>query len=329
MTIEIDPTIEPIAAPHPPVPHPTQHSAATPVRVRKVGGRIGAVVEGVRLGGGLDPATVSQVRHALLEHKVLFVRGQHHLDDDAQIAFAELLGPLTTAHPTVNTGSARVLSVKADRGMAANSWHTDVTFVDRVPAISVLRGVTLPAYGGTTTWANTVTAYHALPAPMKALVENLWAVHTNAYDYARNTESGEEDADSSHSRAEFESIQYETEHPVVRVHPETGERSLVLGHFVKKFVGLNSSESSALFKVLQDRVAKLENTVRWTWEHGDVAIWDNRATQHYAVADFADQPREMRRITVAGDVPVSIRGERSIVRAGSADHFSSIDHLIT
>ena len=116
---------------------------------------------------------------------------------------------------------------------------------------------------------------------------------------------------------------------MVRVHPETGERSLVLGHFVKKFVGLNSSESVALFKILQDRVTKLENTVRWTWEAGDVAMWDNRATQHYAVADFDTQPREMRRITVAGDVPVSVHGEPSIVRSGNADHFSSIDHLIT
>jgi alpha-ketoglutarate-dependent taurine dioxygenase len=318
MTIEFDARTD----------HPLT-TASSPVRVRKVGGRIGAVVEGVCLGGDLDATTVAEVRAALLEHKVLFFRGQHHLDDDAQIAFAELLGTLTTAHPTVNTGSARVLSVKADRGMAANSWHTDVTFVDRVPAISVLRGVTLPAYGGTTNWANTVTAYDGLPTPLKALVENLWAVHTNAYDYARDTESGEDDADSQFTREEFESTYYETEHPVVRVHPETGERSLVLGHFVKKFVGLNSSESVALFKVLQDRITKLENTVRWTWEHGDVAMWDNRATQHYAVADFDTQPREMRRITVAGDVPVSVHGETSIVRSGNADHYASIDHLIT
>ena len=119
-------------------------------RVTKVGGRIGAVVEGVRLGGDLDSETVAQVRAALLEHKVLFFRGQQHLDDDAQIAFAEQLGTLTTAHPTVNTGSARVLSVKATRGMAANSWHTDVTFVDRVPAFSILRGVSIPEYGGNT-----------------------------------------------------------------------------------------------------------------------------------------------------------------------------------
>jgi taurine dioxygenase len=310
-----------------------QLSRPTDARVRpqitKVGGRIGAVVEGVALGGDLDAATVAQVRAALLEHKVLFVRGQHHLDDDAQIAFAELLGPLTTAHPTVNTGSARVLSVRADRGMAANSWHTDVTFVDRVPAISVLRGVTLPAYGGTTNWANTVTAYESLPAPLKALVDQLWAVHTNVYDYARDTESGEDEEDSTFSRQEFESIHYETEHPVVRVHPETGERALVLGHFVKKFVGLNSSESTALFKVLQDRVTKLENTVRWTWEPGDVAIWDNRATQHYAVADFDAHPREMRRITVAGDVPVSPDGRRSVVLRGDAGAYARLDELIS
>ena len=155
-------------------------------------------------------------------------------------------------------------------------------------------------------------------------MDNLWAVHTNAYDYARNTATGEEDADSQFLREEFESIAFETEDPVVRVHPETGERSLVLGHFVKKFVGLNSSESVALFKVLQDRVTQLENTVRWTWKRGDVAMWDNRATQHNAVADFDDQPREMPWITVAGDVPVSVDGQRSIVRSGNADRFSSI-----
>src|SRR3954451_24533250 len=210
----------------------------TDLTVTKIGGRIGARIDGVRLAGDLSPETVATIRAAILEHKVVFFRGQNHLDDEAQIAFAELVGPMTTAHPTVNTGSARVLALAANKGMAANSWHTDVTFVDRVPAISVLRGVTIPAYGGTTNWANTVTAYEALPVPLKALVDNLWAVHTNAYDYARNTETGEEDADSQFLREEFESIAFETEHPVVRVHPETGERSLVLGHFVKKFVGL-------------------------------------------------------------------------------------------
>jgi len=155
-------------------------------------------------------------------------------------------------------------------------------------------------------------------------------VHTNEFDYARESEDDNEGRDrDALDRTQFRSTYYETEHPVVRVHPETGERSLMLGHFVKKFVGLNTSESAALFKVLQDRITKLENTVRWTWETGDVAVWDNRATQHYAVADFDTQPREMRRITVAGDVPVSVDGRSSIVRQGNADHYASIDHLIT
>jgi alpha-ketoglutarate-dependent sulfate ester dioxygenase len=300
----------------------------TQVRVRQLGGRIGAEIEGVRLGGDLPGDVVAQVRAALLAHKVVFFRGQQHLEDGGHIAFAELFGPLTTAHPTVNTGSERVFRVTANKGMAANAWHTDVTFVDRVPAISVLRAVTLPAYGGNTVWANTVAAYDALPAPLKAFVDEAWAVHTNSYDYAQKDEEHDQ-PDANYSREDFVSQLFETRHPVVRVHPETGERSLVLGHFVKAFAGLNSSESHALFHVLQNRITKLENTIRWTWQPGDVAMWDNRATQHYAVADFGDQPREMRRITVAGDVPVSVDGRRSEVIRGDAAAYSRLDELIS
>jgi taurine dioxygenase len=294
----------------------------------QLGGRIGARIDGLRLGGHLDEDTIAQVRAALLRHKVVFFRDQHHLDDDAQIAFAERLGALTTAHPTVNTGSARVLRVTANKGMAANAWHTDVTFVDRIPAISVLRAVTLPPYGGTTVWANTVAAYESLPAALRTMVDELWAVHTNSYDYAQRDEENEQ-PDAHYTRADFVSQVFETKHPVVRVHPETGERSLVLGHFVKGFVGLNQSESAALFQLLQNRVTKLENTLRWTWQPGDVAMWDNRATQHYAVADFDEHPREMRRITVAGDVPVSVGGRRSEVVLGDAAAYSGLDELIS
>lgn len=303
----------------------------TDVSVQQLGGRIGARIDGVTLGPDLGESTVSAIRKALLRHKVVFFRGQHHLDDAGQLAFAEQLGTLTTAHPTVNTGSAHVLALNATQGMAANSWHTDVTFVDHVPAISILRGVTIPPYGGTTNWANTVAAYEALTPPLKALVDNLWAVHTNEYDYVASSEDPESDGPDRDAldRQQFRSTYYETEHPVVRVHPETGERALVLGHFVKRFVGLNSAESSALFKLLQDRVTKLENTIRWTWQEGDVAMWDNRATQHYAVADFDNHRREVRRVTLVGDVPVSIDGHRSRVIAGSSDAYTRIDELIS
>ena len=299
--------------------------------VQRLGGRIGARIDGVRLDSDLDPETVSAIRAALLRHKVVFFRGQDHLDDAGQVAFAEQLGTLTTAHPTVNTGSAHVLSLAATKGMAANSWHTDVTFVDRIPAISILRGVTIPAYGGNTVWANTVAAYDALPLPLKALVENLWAVHSNEYDYVADSEDPENDGPDRDAldREQFRSSYYETEHPVVRIHPETGERALVLGHFVKRFIGLNSSESSALFQLLQTRVTRLENTIRWTWAEGDVAMWDNRATQHYAVADFDNHRREVRRVTVAGDVPVSTDGRSSRVVVGDSDGYTRIDDLIS
>ncbi|MFQ6327195.1 TauD/TfdA dioxygenase family protein [Nocardia sp. CWNU-33] len=301
---------------------------ATPATtsVTKLGAHIGAQINNVRLGGDLDSATVEVIRRALLEHKVIFFRGQDHLDEDGQYAFAELLGSPTTPHPTVTSHGVKSLAIDSEHGRA-NSWHTDVTFVDRIPKASILRAVHLPSYGGSTTWASTVAAYNSLPEPLKRLAENLRAVHTNVYDYAaRNVDKSTPNTEAY--RAEFQSSYYETEHPVVRVHPETGERALLVGHFVKHFVGLSSTESQALFRLFQDRVTRLENTTRWNWAPGDVAIWDNRATQHYAIDDYDDQPRKLTRITLAGDVPVGVDGTASTILAGNAEHYSTIDEPV-
>jgi taurine dioxygenase len=292
----------------------------------KLGANIGARIDGVRLGGDLGESTVTAINDALLAHKVIFFRDQHHLDDDGQLAFAERLGTPTTAHPTVTSRGERVLPIDSQYDKA-NSWHTDVTFVDRIPKASLLRAVTLPDYGGTTTWASTEAAYDQLPPALRVLVENLWAVHTNQYDYAESYYEGRLEALTDAEREyrdEFVSAYYETEHPVVRVHPETGKRVLLLGHFIKRFVGLGSTESAALFQLLQNRVIKLENTIRWSWQPGDLAIWDNRATQHYAVADYDDQYRRLSRITLAGDVPVDVFGTPSRVIAGDASHYSEV-----
>ncbi|TDY08267.1 TauD/TfdA dioxygenase family protein [Mycolicibacterium litorale] len=295
------------------------------LRVVKLGANIGARIDGVRLGGGLDPATVAAINEALLEHKVIFFRGQHHLDDDGQLAFARRLGTPTTAHPTVTSRGHRILPIDS-RYDKANSWHTDVTFVDRIPKASLLRAVTLPEYGGTTTWASTEAAYDQLPAPLRALVENLWAVHTNQFDYAADYDGRREAlADTEREyREEFVSEYFETEHPVVRVHPETGRKVLLLGHFIKQFVGFGVAESTALLALLQNRVTKLENTVRWSWEPGDLAVWDNRATQHYAVADYDDQYRRLSRVTLAGDIPVDVYGEHSRAIVGDASGYSEV-----
>ncbi len=290
----------------------------------KLGANIGARIDGVRLDGDVDPATVAEINAALLDHKVIFFRGQHELDDAGQLAFARTLGTPTSAHPTVTSRGNWLLPIDS-RYDKANSWHTDVTFVDRIPKASLLRAVTLPSYGGTTTWASTEAAYDQLPPPLRALTENLWAVHTNQYDYAaQSAASLEPTAQERQYREEFVSDAYETEHPVVRVHPETGRRVLLLGHFVKRFVGLGSAESAALFNLLQARITKLENTIRWTWESGDLAIWDNRATQHYAVADYDDQYRHLNRVTLAGDIPVDVNGTPSRAVVGDASQYSDV-----
>jgi taurine dioxygenase len=118
-------------------------------------------------------------------------------------------------------------------------------------------------------------------------------------------------------RQAFEKADFRTEHPVVRVHPESGERTLVLGDFVRSFVGLDSHESDTLFELLQRRITQPENTIRWHWSAGDVAIWDNRATQHRAIDDYDNQPRLMHRVTLQGDVPVNVHGQRSRVVSGA------------
>jgi alpha-ketoglutarate-dependent sulfate ester dioxygenase len=306
---------------------PQRMSAAnvSGMQVIKLGANIGARLEGVDLSAGIDWRAASQINDALLEHKVIFFREQRQLDDDGQLALARRLGTPTTAHPTVTSRGKRLLPIDS-RYDKANSWHTDVTFVDRIPKASILRAVTLPPYGGTTTWASTEAAYDRLPAPLRSLTENLWAVHTNQYDYAAlHDEPNSAPTDEQLAyRDEFVSDYYQTEHPVVRVHPETGRRVLLLGHFVKEFVGLGSTESVTLFNLLQTRITKLENTIRWNWQPGDLAIWDNRATQHYAVADYDDQYRRLNRVTLAGDIPVDVHGRRSRVVVGDATQYSDV-----
>lgn len=285
------------------------------VAVHKLGSRIGAEVDGLRLSGDLSPDAVEKIRAALLTHKVIFFRNQHHLDDREQLAFAALLGtPIGHPAATALAPDAPVITpINSELGKA-NRWHTDVTFAANYPAASILRAVTLPSYGGSTLWANTATAYADLPDPLKHLADNLWAVHTNRYDYIQQQPMT--DLQRAFRQA-FEMPDFRTEHPVVRVHPETGERTLVAGDFVRSFVDLDSRESSALFELLQNRITAPENTIRWNWQPGDVAIWDNRATQHRAVDDYDDQYRLMNRITLMGDVPVDVHGQRSRVISGA------------
>jgi taurine dioxygenase len=296
------------------------------IQVNKIGAHIGAEIRGVRLGGDLDEGTVREIKHALATHKVVFFRDQQHVDDEGQRIFAGQLGTVTKPHPTVAGDGQAILPIDSEQGKA-NSWHTDVTFIDRIPSASILRAILLPPYGGTTVWANTAHAYETLHPALQALVDRLWAVHSNLYDYVAERDEkriGGIDVKEQAYREEFTNQEFVTEHPVVRVHPITGERNLLLGHFVQRFVGLSTRDSQDLFNLLQRHITKLPNTVRWSWRDGDIAVWDNRATQHYAVDDYDDWPRRLHRITLAGDIPVSVDGVRSTPRKGNAEHFSPV-----
>ncbi len=291
------------------------------ISLSKITAHIGARVHGVDPSQDLSDETVAHLRDALGEHKALVLEAPG-LDAAGQERFASRFGALTTAHPTVPGGeTANVLDVDGEVNKA-NEWHTDVTFVVTPPAISTLRSIVIPPYGGETLIANSAAAYRSLPEPLRAWADTLWAVHTNVYDYAE-PHPHRKAAENAY-RETFESTRYESVHPVVRVHPETGERGLFIGGFVRGIEGLTTTESRDVLRLLQSYVVRPEHVLRWSWQPGQLLVFDNRITQHYAIDNYDDQPRRLSRVTVAGDVPVSITGERSRAIVGDSSHYSAV-----
>ncbi|MEW2121029.1 TauD/TfdA family dioxygenase [Streptomyces sp. NPDC005474] len=292
-----------------------------PPSIRKLTGRIGAVVEGIDLAAPPDLSTVTALRDALNEHKAI-VFADVDLDNAGQERVAGWFGDLTTAHPNVSAadGTTNVLAVDSATSKA-NEWHTDVTFVVNPPQLTTLRSIVTTPYGGQTLIANAAAAYRDLPEPLRALADTLRVVHTNQYDYARSAATTAQRQE--YDRA-FVSTPYEAEHPVVRVHPLTGERGLFIGGFAKRIVGLSSSDSADLLRILQSYVTRPENILSWTWSPNQLLIFDNRITQHYAVDNYDDHPRRLNRVTIAGEVPTGVDGRRSEQLVGDASHYSSV-----
>ncbi|MFE9539463.1 TauD/TfdA dioxygenase family protein [Streptomyces sp. NPDC006691] len=292
------------------------------IEIRKVTAHIGAQVSGVDIAEPLDGESVAALRAALNEHKAL-VFDDVDLDDEGQQAFARHFGDLTTAHPTVAAvaDAPNVLPVDSERGRA-NHWHTDVTFVLNPPQASTLRSITVPPYGGETLIANSAAAYRSLPQPLRQFADTLWAEHTNDYDYVVPDE--DIDDKKAEQRAQFTSINFRTAHPVVRVHPLTGERGLFIGGFAQRIVGLSVAESRKILDLLQAYVVRPENILRWRWSPNQLVLFDNRITQHYAIDNYDGLPRRLNRVTVAGDVPVGIEGKESYSIAGDASHYTSV-----
>jgi alkyl sulfatase len=313
----------------------------TGLTVRPVAGHIGADVSGVDLAAPLTPETVASLTEALHRHKVIFFRGQE-LDHAAQIRFGRVFGELTYAHPHDDTppeGHPEIFTIDPERykqrygGDDYNKrrrkysyvagWHTDVTAAVNPPAVSVLRAEVVPEIGGDTTWTNLVAAYEGLSAPVKAFVDGLRAEHRYGASEAPK-------GDSSYARRVNDNLLVSV-HPVVRVHPVTGERALYVNPgFTSHVVDVEPRESRAILDLLYAEITRAEYTVRFRWEPGSVAVWDNRATAHLAPSDLdhLDVRRTLHRVTVIGDRPVGPDGYTSQIVAGrpfTADHAVRID----
>ncbi|QEV56791.1 taurine dioxygenase [Streptomyces platensis] len=259
---------------------------------------IGAEIRGLDLSRPLSAELRTELNRALLEWKVLFFRGQR-LSSPAQREFARNWGELET-NPLLAPGDSKDV-VRFDKTAGGvptfeNVWHTDVTFRERPAMGAVLQLRTVPPAGGDTMWADMAAAYDNLPPEIRARINEARAVHDYLPGFAR-----------FYSPAQLAPFQEEfppVVHPVVRRHPETGRRMLfVNASFTTRIVGLGRAASDRLLRLLFQQAQVPEYQVRWRWQPGDLAFWDNRATQHYAVNDYGTHRRVAERVAIAGDRP--------------------------
>ena len=266
---------------------------------------IGAVISGVDLGAPLDDDTRAAIRAAMVERQVIFFRDQT-ISEEAQRDLAAGFGPLHI-HP-IYPRSERVPEIMlldtALNDLRDNAlWHSDISFAERPSLGAVLVARKVPAVGGDTLWASASAAYDALPDALKPFLATLHAVH----DIAKSFPAERFGADDA-GRATLEAAKRNNPpvtHPVIRTHPESGRKIIFVSEgFTTGIVGMEPAIADPLLAMLYAHVTRPEFTVRWKWRVGDVAIWDNRSTQHFAVYDYGDAHRVMNRATILGDRPV-------------------------
>jgi alpha-ketoglutarate-dependent taurine dioxygenase len=287
------------------------------IDIRRLAGNIGAEIRSVDVASELSDSVIEDIRQTLLRYKVIFFRGQA-LDYDHLVTFGRTLGDLTLGHPIYGGPEGQPYLREMDsrgEGTRANHWHADFTYMVNPPAFAVLHNVVCPPFGGDTIWANTAVAYQELPAELRALADTLRVIHCNDSDFTDATYDGT-------SRRSYLKHVFAAEHPAVRVHPETGEPSLLLGGFARSVVGYTPQAGRDLIRILQEYATRPEYTVRWRWQVGDLAIWDNRSTLHYAIQDYGKQHRRGERVTVAGTTTVGIDGRPGESVQGDTTAFS-------
>ncbi|SCY76739.1 taurine dioxygenase [Pseudomonas sp. NFACC37-1] len=265
---------------------------------------LGAQIEGIDIRQPLSLADRDTLEQALLEHQVLFFRDQP-IEPPQQARFAGYFGDLHIhpIYPNVPEQPEVLVLDTAVTDVRDNAvWHTDVTFLPTPALGAVLSAKLLPAVGGDTLWASGIAAYEALSTPLKRLLEGLTATHdfTRSFPLERFGNTAEDLARWEEARRKNPPLS----HPVIRTHPVSGRRSLFVNEgFTTRINELSESESEAILKLLFVHATRPEFTLRWRWQVNDVAFWDNRVTQHFAVDDYRPARRVMHRATVLGDVP--------------------------
>lgn len=272
--------------------------------ITPLGPLIGAQVGNLDVSRPLSDAQFEQLYHALLRHQVLFLREQIITPEQHRalaIRFGDLhIHPVYPHAPGVE--EIIVLDTHQDNPPDNDNWHTDVTFIQTPPAVALLASKVLPAFGGDTLWTSGIAAYEALSAPFKTLLADLHAEHdfTKAFPEYKHRKTEEEHQRWRQAVAKNPPVQ----HPVIRTHPVSGKKALFVNEgFTTRILNISQKESEALLGFLFAHVTKPEFQVRWRWQPNDLAIWDNRVTQHYANADYYPTRRVMQRATVLGDKP--------------------------
>jgi taurine dioxygenase len=265
---------------------------------------LGAHISGVDLSRDLTAEQRDAIEQALLKHQVLFFRDQP-VTPQQQARFAAHFGDLHIhpIYPNVPEQPEVLILDTAVTDVRDNAiWHTDVTFLPTPALGAVLSAKQLPAYGGDTLWASGIAAFEALSGPMQVLLDGLTATHdfTRSFPLERFGNTAEDLARWEETRRKNPPLS----HPVIRTHPVSGRKALFVNEgFTTRINELEPAESEAILKMLFAHATRPEFTIRWRWQENDVAMWDNRVTQHYAVDDYRPQRRVMHRATILGDVP--------------------------
>lgn len=251
-------------------------------QVNRLAPALGAEIRGVDLAAP-SAEDIAEIKSLLLEHLVVFFPEQV-ISVDEHVELGRQFGPLE-GHPNLQnpyTQHPELFELAASHGGVADEWHTDITFREEPALMSVLHMVKCPPSGGDTMWTSLYLAYEELSAPLQELCEGLTALHDAL----------------PHNHPEQMAV-----HPVVRVHPETGRKALYVNeHFTRRIVEMNATESDAILRHLTRWVSNPRFTVRYHWQEGTIAMWDNRCTQHFVLNDFEGE-RVIQRVTIMGDKP--------------------------